>query len=126
MDGNATYFLLVMTAGLSAAGFALALRDAEERHPASDDIEVRTGLAHMMIGILSRVALIAIFAAGVYVLGAIKPVAISVFLTLSLHFTNFGDRLIPVYRLQLPLVIAALISGLWLWFSLITLIQGGL
>ena len=117
-------YMIVLVIGLSAGGLAIALRDAEERLPNPNDIAIRGGLSHMLTGVLAWMSIAATMVAGFYALGAFRPLMVAIALTLFLNFTHFGARLFPLYRLQVPLVLIALIAAFWLWTSLFSLIQG--
>lgn len=115
---------VLMLVGLVSGGLAIALRDAEERLPDPNNIAVRDGLGHMVVGLLGWAGVIATLIAGFYALGVLLPAGAAVVVVLVLHFTHFGERLFPFYRYQTPLALIALVAAFWLWANVFSLIQG--
>lgn len=117
-------FYIACLGGLAAAALALLLRRQEMRHPHPDDIAARGGLSHMLIGVFAWAALLAIGVAAIFAAGVIIPVAIAVTLAIAARYHDFGAGLAPLYRIQMPLAILALIVALAIWLTVISLSQG--
>lgn len=113
---------LALILGLIAAAAALVIRRAETALPDPADIHTRTGLAHMMTGIIAWAALISLMVVATFVGGLILP-AITAAATAFALFRNWGARLTSLYRTQLPLAATALLIAITEWLYLITLMQ---
>lgn len=112
--------LLALLLGLASATLALAIRRAETAMPDPGDIEIRTGLMHMLTGLIAWAAYLSLFVVAVFVSGLILPALAAAALAAALLF-NWGSRLIPLYRLQIPLAATALLIAIAAWLALITL-----
>ena len=116
-------FSLLVPGSLSALA-ALVLRRAEDRVPDPEDWEVRGGLDHMMVGLIAGAALFGFVFLSLAMLGIFPALAILAAMMGLIRAADFGDRLIPYYRLQMSLAVAALIAALILWVATIQTIQG--
>ncbi|MEO0912954.1 MAG: hypothetical protein AAFY59_08185, partial [Pseudomonadota bacterium] len=89
-------FLLLML-GMACASFALVVRRAETARPDPSDIHVRTGLMHMLVGIMAWGALLSLMAVAIFVMGLVLP-GIAIALIAFALTRNYGSRLFSVYR----------------------------
>ncbi len=112
--------VLAMALGLACAALALVVRRAETAHPDPADIQVRTGLAHMLIGIVAWAALISLLVTTVFSAGLILPAVTILFLGLAL-LPDYGLRLRSLYRSQILLAVTALLIAIVQWLNLISL-----
>ncbi|MEM8789436.1 MAG: hypothetical protein AAGE76_14345 [Pseudomonadota bacterium] len=119
----AVYTLILV--GLACALAALALRAQEVRHPAPGDIMPKEGLGHMLIGVLAWLAIASVGTVAVFAAGIVLPVLAAALLAILARRADLGGALAPLYRLQLPLAVAALIAALVLWANLVTLLTQG-
>ncbi|QHQ35552.1 hypothetical protein [Algicella marina] len=121
MTGAALLSLLLVL-GLACAVFALVIRRAETAAPDPSDIQIRTGLGHMVTGILAWTALVALLVVAVFATGLILP-AIAVAALLALARVEFGTRLATVYRSQTALSVTALLIAIVEWLALTSRMQ---
>lgn len=124
-NGNTEAFILtVLVLGSLAALAALALRRAEERHPDPDDYHVRGGLAHMLVGLLAWFGVVSFVVISISFAGAMVPLVLWTCAWFAVTRINYGDRLVPYYRLQMSFAAAAVLAALVLWLATINTIQG--
>jgi len=103
---------------------ALALRRAEEQFPDPNDIQLRQGLGHMTIGLISWLALIIFIITAGVMRGAMPLVALIVGIVLSRQIAPLGPRAQAFYRWQTPMAAGALLFGLITLVALIETLQG--
>lgn len=116
--------MILMSLSLFTAGSAIGLRAAQERNPDPNDISAQKGLGHMLVGILAWSGVTCAFLAGLYLLGVMRTVIVTIPLIFFVAFTHFGDRVHAFYRFQTPLALVGLLLAILLWLILISQVQG--